>query len=142
MKHSLLVFVFQVPLFLFGAIPQHSDEYYEAIKPEVREAQRKGAKAKIIYRVVDDEGTPITNTVVHGIWQNDYPRKTWEKKYVTDKDGVFVAEQKIGGKFGCVVKKEGFYSSYDAVDFHWRKGFLLCSKTENGNRMVSGGHWW
>lgn len=114
--------------FLFGVvnlnadIPKHSPEFYEAIKPEVREAQRKGAEAKIVYRVVDDEGMPITNTIVHGIWQNDYPRKIWKKKYVTDKDGVFVAEQKIGGKFGCVVKKEGFYSSCDAVDFHWRKG--------------------
>jgi hypothetical protein len=88
-------------------IPKHSATYYEAIKPEVQEAQRKGAKAKIIYRVVDDEGMPITNTVVQGTWQNDYPRKTWKESFVTDTNGQFVAQAKVGGQFGCIVERAG-----------------------------------
>ena len=103
-------------------IPTHSATYYEAIKPEVQEAQRQGAKAKIVYRVVDDEGMPITNTVVRGTWQNDYPRKTWKENYVTDTNGMFVAEATVGSRFGCVVEKSGYYSSTGGVNFHWRKG--------------------
>ena len=90
-----------VSLAAFGSIPKHSATYYEAIKPEVQEAQRKGAKAKIIFRVVDDEGSPITNTVVQGTWQNDYPRKTWRETFTTDANGSFVAKDKVGGQFTC-----------------------------------------
>ena len=88
--------------FLFGmielqaAIPKHSPEFYETIKPEVREAQRKGANAKIIYRVVDDEGMPITNTVVHSTWQNDYPRKTWKKSMLRIRMGYLWQSKRLG----------------------------------------------
>lgn len=109
-------------LIAFGSIPKHSATYYEAIKPEVQEAQRNGAKAKIIFRVVDDEGSPITNTVVQGTWQNDYPRKTWRETFTTDANGSFVAKDKVGGQFTCYVEKTGYYSSCDGVVFHWRAG--------------------
>ena len=76
------IIVFAVASIAFSValanIPKHSATYYEAITPEVQKAQRKGAKAKIIYRVVDDEDMPVTNTAVVGTWQNDYPRKTWK----------------------------------------------------------------
>lgn len=77
-------------------IPKHSATYYEAIKPEVQEAVRKGAKAKIIYRVVDDVGTPITNATVYGQWQNDYPRKTWNETFVTDSNGRVCSQNQYG----------------------------------------------
>lgn len=101
-------------------VPKHSATYYEAIKPEVQEAQRKGALAKIIYRVVDDEGAPITNTIVLGTWRNDYPRRTWKETFVTDTNGVFVAEGKVGGAFGAFVRKDGYYLSSTGLNFHWR----------------------
>ena len=107
---------------MLADIPKHSATYYEAIKPEVQEAQRKGAKAKIIYRVVDDEGAPITNITVHGQWQNDYPRKTWKETFVTGTNGEFVAKEKVGGRFGFYVKRDGCYLSSTGVDFHWREG--------------------
>lgn len=113
------IFAFKVAL---ADIPKHSATYYEAIKPEVQEATRKGAKAKIVYRVVDDEGNLITNTTVHGQWQNDYPRKTWKEGFVTDCNGEFIAKEKVGGRFGFYVKKEGYYLSSTGVDFHWREG--------------------
>ena len=119
---ALIVIVASSPLIAFAFVPKHSATYYEAIKPEVQEAQRKGAKAKIIYRVVDDDGTPLTNTTVYGQWQNDYPRKTWKETFVTDTNGVFVANEKVGGRFGFYVKKDGYYLSSTGVDFHWREG--------------------
>lgn len=96
--------------------------YDASTTPEVQEAQRKGAKAKIIYRIVDDEGVPITNTVVHGTWRNDFPRKTWKESFVTDTNGEFVAEGKVGGAFGFYVKKDGYYMSSTGQNFHWREG--------------------
>ena len=116
---GVAMFVLKVAL---AGIPKHSATYYEAIKPEVQEAQRNGAKAKIVYRVVDDTGTPITNTVVQGTWQNDYPRKTWKENFVTDDKGVFVAKGKVGGKFSCHIWRAGYYSSCAGVNFHWREG--------------------
>lgn len=103
-------------------VPKHSATYWEAIKPEVQEAQRKGAKAKLIYKIVDDEGTPITNAMVYGQWQNDYPRKTWKETFVTDANGEFIAKGKVGGRFGFYVKKDGCYLSSTGVEFHWRHG--------------------
>lgn len=102
--------------------PEFQAIYDAATAPEVQKATRKGAKAKIVYRVVDDEGTPITNTAVHGQWQNDYPRKTWKEDFVTDCNGEFIAKEKVGGRFGFYVKKEGYYLSSTGVDFHWREG--------------------
>ncbi len=103
-------------------VPKHSATYYEAIKPEVQEAQRRGAKAKIVYRVVDDEGVPITNATACGQWQNDYPRKTWKETFVTDDNGEFVAKEKVGGRFGFYVKKNGYYLSSTGVEFQCREG--------------------
>jgi len=116
---SVAIFAFKAAL---ADIPKHSATYWEAIKPEVQEAQRKGAKAKIIYRIVDDEGTPITNATIHGQWQNDYPRKTWKETFTTDTNGEFVAKGKVGGRFGFYVKMDGYYLSSTGVDFHWREG--------------------
>ena len=104
------------------ALPKHSATYYEAMKSEVQDATRKGAKAKILYRVVDDEGTPITNAIVHATWQNDFPRKTWEEEFVTDTNGMFVARANVGGRFGCHVVKKGYYRSSGGVNFCWRPG--------------------
>ena len=119
---GVIVVCCQIPVLAF--VPKHSATYYEAMRPEVQEAQRKGAKAKIIFKVVDDDGMPITNTVVQGTWQNDYPRKTWMETFITDSNGVFVAKARVGGQFGCIVEKSGYYSSTGGVNFHWRKGVL------------------
>ena len=121
-KYFVVVVVTICALVILADIPKHSATYYEAIKPDVQKAQHNGAKAKIIYHVVDDEGMPITNTVVRGTWQNDYPRKTWKESFITDTNGTFIAEAKVGGQFGCVVEKSGYYASTGGVKFHWRAG--------------------
>ena len=102
--------------------PEFQAVYDAATTPEVQEAQRKGAEAKLIYKIVDDEGTRITNAMVCGQWQNDYPRKTWDETFTTDANGEFVAQGKVGGRFGFYVKIDGYYLSSTGVDFHWRQG--------------------
>ena len=102
--------------------PEFQAIYDAATTSEVQEAQRKGAKAKIVYRVVDDDGIPVTNTTVIGTWQNDYPRKTWKETFVTDDKGIFVAKGNVGGRFTCHIWKDGYYSSCAGVNFHWRAG--------------------
>ena len=58
-EHLLCGIAVSIPLFTLAKIPKHSPTYYEAIKPEVQEAQRKGADAKIIYTVVDDSNVDL-----------------------------------------------------------------------------------
>lgn len=101
---------------------KRSATYYEAIKPEVQKAVRRGAKAKLIYHIVDDEGVPISNVMVYGQWQNNFPRKIWKETFITDEAGTFVAKEKVAGNFGFYTKKEGYYSSFAGLDFHWRAG--------------------
>lgn len=107
---------------LLADIPKHSATYYEAIKPEVQEAARRGAKAKLVYRIVDDEHNPITNQLVHYCWQNDYPRKVWSGYRTTDADGVVIFEDKVGSKVSVSVRKDGSYISREEVKFNWREG--------------------
>ena len=121
-KNFVVVAAIGASFIASGAIPKHSTTYYEAIKPEVQEATRKGALAKVIYKIVDDEGTPITNTVVQGTWRNDFPRKTWNETFTTDSKGEFVAKGKVGGAFGFFVRKDGYYLSSTGLNFHWREG--------------------
>lgn len=102
--------------------PEFQAIYDEAIKPEVRRAQRKGAEAKIVYKVVDDEGSIVSNVVVNVKWENDYPRKTWYDSFCTDDNGSVEMSEKIGGRMSCGFHKDGYYSSFDKIDFHWRKG--------------------
>ena len=102
--------------------PEFQAVYDAATTPEVQEAQRKGAKARLIYRIVDDEGAPITNQLVHYCWQNDYPRKRWSGDKATDADGVVVIEDKVGSEVAVSVRKDGFYISWEKVKFDWREG--------------------
>ena len=110
------------PFVVSLAIPKHSATYWESNKPEVQEAQRKGAEAKVVYRVVDDEGRPLINQKVGYRWQNDYPRKTWGGYAVTDTNGVVVLQDNVGSLMTIGVRREGYYGSGDRIQFHWREG--------------------
>lgn len=115
---ALIVIVASSPLIAFAFVPKHSAAYYETQKPEVQEAWRKGAKAKIIYRIVDDVGNPLVNQRVHYVWQNDYPRKTWGEYANTDTNGEFVAQAKVGAEMTVGVRQTEFYKSWDRVVFY------------------------
>lgn len=102
--------------------PEFQAIYDEATRPEVQKALRKGAMAKIIYRIVDDEGGSVSNVSVNIEWQNDYPRKTWYDSLCSDERGYVEISEKVGGRMRAGFHKDGYYSSFDKIDFHWRKG--------------------
>lgn len=106
----------------YGFIPKHSPGYYEAQKPESRDAWYNGAKAKVIYHVVDDEGKPLANQQVGYRWQNDYPRKTWGGYVMTDTNGDVVLQDKVGSELTVGVSNKGYYGSGDRVVFYFREG--------------------
>ena len=96
--------------------------YDAASTPEVQQAQRRGAEAKVVYRVVDDEGGPLVNQKVGYRWQNDYPRKTWGGYALTDTNGVVVLQDNVGSLMTIGVRREGYYGSGDRIQFFWREG--------------------
>ena len=133
---------FMIVLLIFGTdafavVHKFSPEFqaiYDAAKmPEVQKAQRKGAKAKIIYKIVDDEGKPLANHKIGYIWQNDYPRKIWGGYAITDSKGMVVLKDKVGGKLKVAVSGDGHhYGAWDEICFHWRK---------NVSPLVKDGRW-
>lgn len=109
-------------MFAQADIPKHSATYYEAIKPEVQEAQRKGAKFKVIYHIVDDEGHALKNQQIRYAYQNDYPRKRWEGLVTTDMNGIAVVQDKVGSQMTIGVYNKDYYVSWDKIQFFWREG--------------------
>ena len=123
MKYQFLACsILLVSIFAHADIPKHSAMYYEAIKPEVQEAQRKGAKFKVIYHVVDDDGHPLKNQRVRYACQNDYPRKRWEGYVTTDIDGIAVVQDVVGSQMTIGVYNNNYYVSCDKIQFFWREG--------------------
>ena len=110
------------PFVVALAIPKHSATFWEANKPEVQEAQRKGAEAKVVYQVVDDEGSPLANQKVGYRFQNDYPRKTWGGYVITDTNGVVVLQDKVGSQMMVSANREGYYGAGDKILFFCREG--------------------
>ena len=113
MRKMMLTMLFaDVMLSSFAKVHKFSPEFqatYDAAStPEVQEAQRKGAEAKVVYRVVDDEGSPLANQEIGYRWQNDYPRKTWGGYAMTDTNGVVVLQDKVGSQMTVGVRREGY----------------------------------
>ena len=121
-KMIMMIMVAYVCYVTLSDIPKHSATYYEAIKPEVQQAQRTGAKFKVIYHIVDDEGHALKNQQIRYACQNDYPRKRWEGYVTTDMDGVAVVKDKVGSQMTIGVYNKDYYVSWDKIQFHCRAG--------------------
>ena len=125
-KMILTILTTSVVLAVLAKVHKFSPEFqaiYDAANtPEVQKAQRKGAKAKLVYSIIDEAGNPIAKQLVHYCWQNDYPRKRWSGDKATDANGVVVIEDKVGSEVAVSVRKEGFYISWEKVKFDWREG--------------------
>ena len=119
---TLSMLVVCAPFIVASAIPKHSATFWEANKPEVQRAQRHGAKAKIVYHVVDDDGKPLANQQVGYRWQNDYPRKTWGGHAMTDTNGDVVLQDKVGSELTVGVCNKGYYGFGDRIVFYFREG--------------------
>ena len=85
---------------------------------EFRKAIQDGALGKYVYRVVDDEGVPVSNATAH-VWFKSYGRPQDKADWIieTDTNGMFVAEHRFNEKFSVGIDKEGYYHTHDEVNY-------------------------
>lgn len=96
-----------------------------------RDAVYNGAMAKIVCRVVDDDGVPVSNAVVH-VWFSSYARPCDDVDWLadTDSNGYFIAQHRTNEQVSWLVKKDGYYQTYGKIQFRERK--------IEGSRVVDG----
>ena len=103
----------------------------------MKDAIRNGAIAKICYRVVDDEGEPVSNAVAH-VWFSSYSRHqddaNW--KVLTDANGMFTVEHRTNESLDCGFDKDGYYHSSDQILFlsaqiePWKSGDYIARSND------------
>ena len=81
-------------------------------------AQRHGAEAKIILRVIDQDGIPVTDAKISGGFQtggniND----NVPIRGITDANGEYIVLGKCTGRVRCGVSKDGYYESEFLVKY-------------------------
>ena len=93
-----------------------------AMEPAMEDAIRHGAMAKICYRVIDDEGCPISNAVAH-VWFSSYARHQDDADWLvtTDANGMFTVEHRTNESLDCGFDKDGYYHSSDQILFRDRR---------------------
>ena len=92
------------------------------IDEAMKEAIRHGAMARICYRVIDDEGVPVSNATAH-VWFSSYARHQDNADWLvsTGSNGMFVVEHRTNESLDCGFDKEGYYHSSDQILFRDRK---------------------
>ncbi len=85
---------------------------------ELREAVRDGAWGRYVYRVVDDEGVPVSGATAH-VWFRSYGRPQDKADWTieTDTNGMFIAEHRFNEKFSVGIDKEGYYHTHDEINY-------------------------
>ena len=93
-----------------------------AMEPAMEDAIRHGAMAKICYRVIDDDGCPVSNAVAH-VWFSSYARHQDDADWLvtTDTNGMFTVEHRTNESLDCGFDKDGYYHSSDQILFRDRK---------------------
>lgn len=90
----------------------------EAIDASLNDAYLKGADAKIIYKVVDDEGSPVDGATAHIWFRTTYPKLIIDDWIVNaDSNGMFIATHRTNDRVSCGIDKEGYYHSSDRITF-------------------------
>ena len=100
------------------------------LSQETVDAMTWGAKTKVTFRVVDSQGTPVSNALFCVGWSYDYTNRSKERTAKTDENGLFVLEVKSRGTFTYFVEKDGYYRSQGKHSFYVR-----------GETRVKDGHW-
>ncbi len=82
---------------------------------EFENACQKGARARIEFHIIDDEGSPVSNATVNTFF--DMIDRSKGKRIIgnTNTNGVFVAEATTGGEIEIEVSKKQYYPSKAAV---------------------------
>lgn len=89
-----------------------------AVDMSLSDVYLNGADAKILYRVVNDEGDPVANANVHIWFRTTHPKLIVEDLVVnTDSNGMFVAAHKTNDRLSCGIDKAGYYHTFDRVTF-------------------------
>ena len=80
-----------------------------AMDPAMEDAIRHGAMARISYRVIDEEGAPVSNAVAH-VWFSSYARHQDDADWLvtTDTNGMFTVEHRTNESLDCGFDKEGY----------------------------------
>lgn len=93
-----------------------------AMDSAMEDAIRHGAMARICYRVVDDEGNPVSNAIAH-VWFSSYARHQDDADWfvLTDSNGQFIVEHRTNESLDCGFYKEEYYHSSDQILFRDRK---------------------
>ena len=108
MKRLVCVFI---SMFLLPGMAKDFDA-------SLKDAFFNGADAKIIYRVVDDEGIPVEGATAHIWFRTTHPKLIIDDWIVhTAVNGVFVAKHKTNDRVSCGIDKEGYYHSSDRITF-------------------------
>lgn len=82
-----------------------------------QEAYRKGARAKVEFRIVDDGGRPVRDANVN-VFFDMADRSRGRREIVpTGTNGVCIVEGKTKGVLEVEVSREGYYRSTDLISF-------------------------
>ena len=80
--------------------------------------ETKGARAKEILRVVDQDGLPVMNARIYGsFWPGDNGKKYILVDGLTNADGEYIAEGMSKWKLTYQVMKTGHYNSSGMIDY-------------------------
>ena len=82
-----------------------------------QEACHKGADARVEFRVVDDEGNPVSGASVNAFFDMTDRSKGRRVIVQTDTNGVCVSNAKTMGVIEIDVSREGYYRSGDLISF-------------------------
>lgn len=86
--------------------------------PDYRKARIKGARARIVLKIADDEDVPVPGTDVHVLMGMNYRLNSYDIDGLTDTNGVFVIEGKTtGNEIEMTVKKDGYYQTSKKLSF-------------------------
>lgn len=112
-------------LILFGviselsAITMGSDSVRDKM---LAEAWDKGAEGNVVFRVVDEIGTPVEGASCTG-WMRLFVNKEGGYSYrgKTDTNGLVTVSGKCSESFSAIFSKEGYYKSRDEIFFNQAK---------------------
>ena len=119
MKGRIIVLVACIGVWLdcVGAYPPEIIKAMSQDKSRVI-GETKGAKAKEILRVIDQDGEPVKNARIYGsFWPGDNGRKYILIDGLTNANGEYFAEGVSKWKLTYQVTKDGYYMSNGAIDY-------------------------
>lgn len=98
--------LFSLPPMLLGGASPLTDAY------------RDGAMSRVVYRVVDDRGTAVSNATARICYKSyGRPQDNAEWETCTDRDGKFVAEHRTNERLKVFVRKDGHYGARDEISY-------------------------